>query len=270
MKLRETLIAHGFIDTLTKEEVDLVEGYVETFSDYWVPRGTYCSEGGFQHKLDRPLDFYTIGAVTYIDGLSNLEGYYKYAEQVNPTLYEYFGWLYKIVLDKLSEVIGPCELIGNLGHPGFHVFGHKPGEYVNQYSLMAFTQPLATIHHDLQQEKHKLVWEYYKDYDLDYCLTFTLPIVVPESGAGLNTWDDIRMCKYDKDDAYSKEIKRLDYGKYGPPLAVVPYTPGKMFYFIGKLLHQIAPVSQHVKSTDRRITLQGHGVMCDGVWRIYF
>ena len=47
------------------------------------------------------------------------------------------------------------------------------------------------------------------------------------------------------------------------------YTEGEMIYFIGHLLHQMMP-GVNVQPTDRRITVQGHGQKCDGVWRLYW
>lgn len=260
----------GFIDVLSEEQVKLTSEYIDLFQDYWVPRGIYCKTNGFSEDPSNPIDFYTIGAVTYIDGLVDLNDYYRYSKSINPTLLEYFGWLYSIVLDKLQENIGPCEMLDFLGHPGFHIFGHKPGKEVTPQTIEYMKKPLATIHKDLQQDKHIKVWEYYKEFDLEDCLSFTLAIEVPKSGAGLNTWNEPSLEKYDRNDEFSKELKTLDYGEYGPPTAVVPYEPGKMFYFIGKLLHQIAPVVEDTDPNDRRITLQGHGVKCDGIWKIYF
>lgn len=261
----------GFIDTLSDNQRKMVSSYVDLFEDYWVPRGVYCSyTNSFIQDTKNPIDFYTIGAVTYIDGLVNLQDYYRYAKQVNPILIEYFGWLYSIVLDKLQDQIGPCDLINDLGHPGFHIFGHKPGKSIRPKTSEFLSKPLATIHYDLQQDKHKKIWQQFDSYDLDECLSFTLAIEVPKSGAGLNTWEEESVVKYDPDNTFTKKMKSLDYNDHEPPKAVVPYTEGKMFYFIGKLLHQIAPAVEDADPNDRRITLQGHGVKCDGIWRVYF
>ena len=50
---------------------------------------------------------------------------------------------------------------------------------------------------------------------------------------------------------------------------VAPYTVGKLFYHTGHVLHQIIP-GYKLQEGDRRITLQGHGIKCDGKWIIYF
>ena len=47
------------------------------------------------------------------------------------------------------------------------------------------------------------------------------------------------------------------------------YNKGEMVYFVGHLLHQMMP-GINVQPTDRRITVQGHGQKCDGVWRLYW
>jgi hypothetical protein len=48
-----------------------------------------------------------------------------------------------------------------------------------------------------------------------------------------------------------------------------PYTPGVLMLHSGHTLHQIAAVDQ-VYPDDERITLQGHGLYCDGAWTIYW
>ena len=48
-----------------------------------------------------------------------------------------------------------------------------------------------------------------------------------------------------------------------------PYTPGVLMLHSGHTLHQIAAVDQAYPD-DERITLQGHGLYCDGAWTIYW
>lgn len=258
----------GFIDTLPSTHVQAAVDRIDQLYNCWIRRGIYCGEGGFSADDQYPIDFYTLGAVTYIDGLSNLDEYYRYAKDINPILKDFFGWLYDIVLDKLSSEIGPCELIDELAHPGFHVFGHPPNKEVTPFTNMYLQQPLATIHYDLQHEKHLRVWEKYEEYDFNNPLSFTLALELPDTGGGLNTWEESLAEQYDRQSEFSKGMKSLSYLNQGPP-TVVEYEVGKMFYFIGPLLHQIAPAYKPVPS-DRRITLQGHGILCDGVWKIYF
>ena len=136
---------------------------------------------------------------------------------------------------------------------------------------MDMEQPSATIHVDLQHEQHDFLWNHFADVDLTNTLSFTLPLQVPTNGGGLNTWEEESMKQYEIDNKYTKHMKELDYSKwgdYGEP-TVVPYKAGEMFWFIGSLVHQIAP-AYNADFNDRRISLQGHGVKCDGVWQLYF
>jgi hypothetical protein len=262
------MITSGYLDVLDQGLIDATLERIDLLHDWWIPRGIYCANTGFSPSLENPVDFYTLGPATYIDCMVNPMTYYAMSKNTNPLLKEYFGWLYDHIVYHLYREIGPCRLNGTLAYPGFHIFGCKPGEEPKQATKEYMERPSATIHVDLQQEKHLSYWGKYKDVDLENCLSFTLCLQVPKTGAGLNTWDDESVKCYEMNDDYAKGIKSLEYGAYGKP-TVVPYVPGKMFYFIGPLQHQIAP-GYNLTLNDRRITLQGHGVKCDGVWELYF
>ena len=106
--------------------------------------------------------------------------------------------------------------------------------------------------------------------DLENCLSFTLCIAAPKHGAGLSTWGEESLKCYEIDNEYTKYVKsKGGYAQHGPPDVVIPYTPGKMFYFIGPLQHQMSP-GMNISADDARITLQGHGVKVNGIWELYF
>ena len=48
------------------------------------------------------------------------------------------------------------------------------------------------------------------------------------------------------------------------------YVEKNMVYFTGHIVHQIAPARYACMPDDNRITLQGHGLKWDGVWRFEF
>ena len=50
---------------------------------------------------------------------------------------------------------------------------------------------------------------------------------------------------------------------------IVEHKPGQMFFQEGKIYHAVGH-TQKPMSNDRRITLQGFGKKCDGVWRLCF
>ena len=61
-----------------------------------------------------------------MEACESIEKYHKHRKIMNPVLRKHFTWLYDILLEKLSTQFGPCEIVNELGHPGFHIFGHKP------------------------------------------------------------------------------------------------------------------------------------------------
>ena len=262
------MIRAGYIDVLDQSKINAAIERINILHEWWIPRGIYSNEFGFSYNDSNPLDFYTLGAATYIDCWNGNQMYLQMKEQINPILKDYFDWLYDHVIHYLDQEIGTCELNSNLAHPGFHIFGCKPGQKPKPASKEYMEKPIATIHFDLQQDRHLQVWEKFNKVDLENCLSFTLCLDSPKTGSALNTWNCEEVKCYEINDDYTRAIKSLKYGEYGPP-NVVPYVPGKMFYFVGPLQHQIAP-GYNLSSDDRRITLQGHGVLCDGVWQLYF
>ena len=261
----------GYLKVLDKDAIDNTIERVDLLKEWWIPRGVYCGEGGFTASEENPVDFYTLGVATYIDGITDIQYYYDYIKSQNPVFKDYFSWLYDLVIYNLWGEIGECQVADFLAYPGFHIFGTKPNEPPKMATKMYMEQPSATIHVDLQHEQHDFLWNHFKDVDLENTLSFTLPIQVPTNGGGLNTWEEESMKQYEIDNKYTKHMKELDYSKWGDydEPTVVPYNAGEMFWFIGKLVHQIAP-AYNADFNDRRISLQGHGVKCDGVWQLYF
>ena len=261
----------GYLKVLDKDAIDNTIERVDLMKDWWIPRGIYCGAGGFTASEENPVDFYTLGVATYIDGITDIQYYYDYIKSQNPVFKDYFSWLYDLVIYNLWGEIGECQVADFLAYPGFHIFGTKPNEPPKMATKMYMEQPSATIHVDLQHEQHEFLWNHFKEVDLENTLSFTLPIQVPTNGGGLNTWEEESMKQYEIDNKYTKHMKELDYSKWGDydEPTVVPYNAGEMFWFIGKLVHQIAP-AYNADFNDRRISLQGHGVKCDGVWQLYF
>ena len=231
------------------------------------------------------VPFWTFGAVTYLEGCDSLIKYHQHKDAINPILKKKFSWLYDITLRRMSEELGDLVVFDdNLALPGFHIFGPKKGVVMSKQDCFYLQQPLASIHTDIQYKEHKEYWSQFKHVDLQNTLSFTMSIKLPTHGGGLYIWDwaefDQEMIdtfNFQHNDEKVDVLKNKylwDNGSvngYNPteePL-YEEYVEGNMVYFIGHLVHQIAPATV-CEPTDRRITLQGHGVKCDGIWRCYF
>ena len=202
-------------------------------------------------RRDPDLPFYTLGACSYIDGRID-QGYRRSAATLNPLLDQSFDALYDQVLDALRARVGcDFELSPETARPGFHVFEYHP----------RFEYPLASIHFDRQFEE--VPWSHPERMDFNSPLSFTLPLRLPRSGGGLNTWPaDWSDWSGDRPPTPELIARTL-------PMRYVRYDEGVLMLHSGHLLHQIAPATD-MQPTDRRITLQGHAVPLDGVCQVYW
>ena len=257
------------LDPLERERL---EREVDSLDKLWLNRST-C----------KPIvPFWTLGAVTYLEGCDDIQKYHKHRTAVNPILKKKFSWLYEILCARLSEELDdPCVVDDMLGLPGFHIFGKK-GMDNRECRLME--QPLASIHTDIQYKEHSCYWKCFDEVDFDNPLSFTLTVTLPTNGGGLYIWDwanfDQKMIDEFNFQSNDEKIDVLN-NKYLWENGSVPryeptyeplmesYVEGNMIYFTGPIVHQIAP-AKNCHPNDRRITLQGHGLKCDGVWRLYF
>ena len=273
---------------LTLSEINQATEQVYSLNPIWLNRST-CKPR---------VPFWTLGAVTYLEGCDDMKKYHKHKEAVNPLLRRKFTWLYDILCGTLENELGdPCVIDDMLGHPGFHIFGTKPGVTATPWQLEMMQEPLASVHLDIQYKEHGPYWKTYEEVDFANPLSFTMAIKLPKTGGGLFIWDWMNFeGDLVKDFNYQTEQEKWSYideqfadatknhlrnnphhwendsvGSYKPegdPLVEL-YREGGLIWFTGHILHQI--MSGHdLTSDDARITLQGHGIKADGKWRIYF
>lgn len=197
-------------------------------------------------------DFYTFGAASYLDGSWDAKPYRDLSRRCNPVLAERFESLYQSLTATLTGLIGPVAFEPDLALPGFHVFCPKPGLGLHHASKVMAAAG-GSIHLDLQHLCHATFWSRYDTVDWQRPLSFTLALELPAAGGGLRFWPGCA----NQAAAHASSAQMINY------------QVGEMVLFIVPLLHQIAPVPSLIAS-DRRITLQGHGLRCDGVWRLYF
>ena len=106
-------------------------------------------------------------------------------------------------------------------------------------------------------------WGSREGMDLEHPISITVSIVLPRAGAGLNYWDfglertqgmpqeDMRQLLLDSEKRYH------------------PYRLGGMTIHSGLRYHQMAAMHDMLPD-DERITLQGHGVLANGVWQLFW
>lgn len=227
------------IDLLTESECLAVRSVVHKLRKFWTQR----------HPA---LPFYTLGTASYMDAVQDKQDYYSKAKYYNPILRAHLGWLYNKLSVTLAKILkAPVCYQDVLALPGFHIFlSHK-----------AFEQPIASIHRDLQYELLK--WKSPEKIDFSQTISFTLAIALPKFGGGLYLWD----LHHDEfPNLTQPDIKRL-IGERKKSFHA--YKLGKLALHSGHLVHQIAP-AQNVQPEDERITIQGHGFPCEGVWQFYW
>jgi hypothetical protein len=227
-------------ECLTEEEVKKTLELVHSLKEWW------------EARAGKGIPFYTLGAASYIDAAERGAYYYKMkAERTNPLLLEHFSFLYEHLLAVLEKFCGKKVMFEKeLALPGFHIFQY--------YEL--FKKPIASPHYDLQFDR--FTWNY-KNVDYGHPLSFTLALALPSGGGGLNYWD-----LYYND---FKELNRAEMAEVAAksPMHYLPYEVGKIAIHEGFMLHRIAPAKE-MKPGDERITLQGHGLICDDILRIYW
>ena len=217
-----------------------------------------------------------MGAVTYLEAFdqkgplkpSEISGYHSHKRLLNPLLKKKFGILYDNVLETLNKELGPTLLMDELGYPGFHIFGPTPEKgSIDQKFIDNFTgDSWGALHIDIQYLPQMPIFALFDEVELEKTLSFTVALRLPENGSGLRVWQDIEG---------QNNIKKFNYLDLDDRRELiqepreVPYEVGSITYFIGHMVHQV-PMTRPLLSDDSRITLQGHGVHCDGYWRLYF
>lgn len=226
------------IPVLTNEECDRVRETIMLLRPSWRSRDPW-------------VPFYTLGAASYLDAVGKAPSYKRLVNEYNPLLKEHFSWLYERVTGLLGEHLGaPATCAENLAVPGFHIF----------IESNIFELSVASIHCDSQYRLHD--WSG-KDADLGNPVSFTLSIALPKNGGGLNTWD------VSYDEILARASEKLEDPTCGRELVYHAYRRGHMAVHSGHMLHQIAP-GKDLQPEDERITLQGHAILADGIWQLYW
>jgi hypothetical protein len=189
--------------------------------------------------IPRGSAFFTLGAATYLDvcgGDGGLAQYARRRDRCNAVLRERFGDLLDTVRDGLEAITAAPVRFDEreLALPGFHVF------------------LAASLHQSMRDNLHLDLQYSYLPLSADLftpTLTFTLPLEIPAGGAG------IEFCMREGRDPRGR-------------ITTESYVIGELLVHSGRALHRRA----HRPATDRcrRVTLQGHGLLMDGTWVLYW
>jgi len=227
-------------DFLNPEECTKVRDKVVELKESWTSRGGY---------FDYP--FYSLGAASYMDAVNDAEDYYKKASQTNIIINQNFDWLLEKVSLFITEKLGkPAFFHPRFALPGFHIFQADE----------LFEIPVASRHVDLQ---YKLLdWRDIK-FDEKDCISFTVYVRMPSAGGGLYLWDyTFSDLSHLSDIDRQNKLADEDY-KYRK------FEQGQLVIHDGLHFHQIAAMEE-VKDSDERISLQGHAVLSQGNYFLYW
>lgn len=253
--------AHNWIseiDLLSASECARVRSALDEMRPHWIQR----------HPV---VPFFTLGASNYFDISYNpLLPYYRMAARFNPILREHLDWMYQRVAERLSEHFGePVEYREQLALPGFHILlSHKLFESAQDFTHMEWFRAKGkedVVANAMHCDTAHLVvnWGTLEGLDLEHPISVTVSIALPQAGAGLNYWDFGLERTNGLPQPEIREILLANERHYHP------YRVGGMTVHSGLRYHQMAPM-RDLQPEDERITLQGHGVRCNGKWQLFW
>ena len=171
---------------------------------------------------------------------------------------------------KLADCLGASvEFRHDLAIPGFHVIlSHPALEHVRALMIREWYRERydpeilsSPVHCDTPQ--FVVNWEAFREVDFERPISVTLPVAMPRSGAGMQVWGiGIGEVEGVPDSELLDHIQAQES-------VLHQYSLGAMSLHSGLRFHHLAPVSDP-HPDDMRITLQGHGLFCDGEWRLYW
>ena len=202
------------------------------------------------HWITRGLQFYTLGAASYLDAAVNREQYATAATRLNPVLARDFADVYARLVDFFQGLLRqPVSVDGDLALPGFHVFEFTGG----------YRDPLQIAeraHFDLQ-------WALLRPAgQAPQTMSFTVPIELPSGGGAMQLWN-ARYRELVRADVAAREYARVHGSRR------LSYSVGQTVLHDGLILHAIGE-SLTSRPHGQRITLQGHLMREGDAWVMYW
>jgi hypothetical protein len=177
----------------------------------------------------------TIGEALYRNR-DRYDAYTAAARAENRRLYTWFRPVHEATARFFERWSGiPVAYVDELSVPGWHVFAYsRAGAYDGggwHFDRLPAQVPYLVAHAD----------------EIRGIVNFTLPVTVPSGGTGM-------------------ELRSDEFGSGRPgsgERALIPYRPGVLVFTDRDYWHRIGP-SVCLRDGERRVTLQGHGVVFRG------
>ena len=288
----------GIVEVLNEEEVRKVTEDVFGCRSIWKQRTNWHprnDDGNNIEDIEDYVHYSTLGATLYMDASDNGWEYYeKHKNITNKVLNMKFGWVYHKLIEALTPHIGVCGYEGELALPGFHIYEFD-------------ANPSPRKHHRCLHLDGQFVYalkflkkKYGKCIDISEPLSFTFTITRPSRGSAIAFWGLPEALQRHSEDYQKKyphpiidRYQNLEYvklireqhaierpWKYGLFKAdcgdleqyipkVFSHTPGNSFFYTGKIMHQMI-LGDQFQTGDTRITLQGHGLKINGIYRLFW
>lgn len=230
------------VPCFSMEEASSIVDVVDSLRDHFTER-----------KVNPEVSFWTLGTSSYLD-YSKAHG--VTAESVNALMADNFGVFYVKLFGTLARHFGvPVFSPPHTNYPGFHIF-----EGIDK--LPRGVPFGGTIHRDYPHISSNF------DFEFTNPMSFTVMLETPKNGASLNYWDD----PYIADNITSNTFESVSPEMQQHLISKVKsldYKVGEIVTHDGTTIHQIANMVD-ASNTDRRISLQGHGVLTKDGYVVYF
>ena len=295
--METVLLDFDRIKIIENHETDSVFITLERMRKLWLQRTNWhpaLEIAGPDSNLEQYIHYYTVGSTLYMDARDRGWNSYKnLSEMYNRVLIKKLGWLYDRFIFELSEYLGECKYEDDLALPGFHIYEFDAAPDARKHH--------RCLHYDGQWFYGRNYFkEKYTNIDFRNQLSYTFTIKVPHNGAAIALWnlpddkknkaksiqrrlhqnviDRYQTLEYVKEIKDNKTIEdpwkfKLfdddcgDLQQYMP--VVIPHLEGHSFYYYGMIMHQMI-LGDTFNKGDFRITFQGHGLKCDGIWRLFW
>ncbi len=203
--------------------------------------------------MENGLEFWTLGTSVYID----LDGAHGDGSRENKKIMlRELESFYDRVFGVLSSHFGvPVMSPDFVNLPGFHIFKNLEG-------LPRGVPYGGAIHKDRQFVSSLF------DFPFTDILSFTMILEEPSLGSSVNYWEDESLSGRMKTKFFCGEEESLQQ-VFLEEVKQYDYVVGEICVHDGQTLHQISNMVD-VSEGERRISLQGHGVLTEEGYVVYF